>query len=72
MSPDPDSYSVKKFLHMQIILQVYKNEKTEGVSENNSHYERIEWKIQMGDTVVGLNGHDNSKGGKLAKIWGMS
>ena len=45
----------------------------EGVIENNSHYERTKRKyLNMVDTVLGENGHDNSEGRKLVKIWGMS
>ena len=44
----------------------------EGVIENNSHYERTKRKyLNMVDTVLGENGHDNSEGRKLFKIWGM-
>ena len=46
-------------------------QKTEGLSENNSHYERIKQEIQTVDTVADVNSHDKSKGEKLAKIWGM-
>ena len=58
-------------LRMHFILQVNMNKKTEGVSEDNSHYERIKQKIQTVYIVVGVNRDNNSKGGKLAKIWGM-
>ena len=58
MYPGPDS--------THAVYTTSQHQQKKGVSENNL------WKIQTVDTLVGVIGDDNSKGGKLAKIWGMS